>query len=297
MISAFYRGYVFGAGNRAVEANDQNRIMATSATPSLTSERPHQQSSLLALPAEIRIMIYDLALQDTLNEFDAQARIDEVQWRSDHSARSKFKPFPPFLGALTIPHTSYKLRTESIDTMKRLAQEKVEKLADASQAEHLTLSPGESTSQDIMACALYDSVLLDGRRLAEIFQKLATSQNPLRISRTELAWLKLSHSEKLSRIKDSYSKLTREQQISIRATIYTGVTTWIVWDVIARRVDLKVGQHDRKPSRFSSIEMDIQALEPVQKSMKIESCRFALPSEVLKATAREYCYDPRLSHG
>ena len=90
---------------------------------------PEHDSPFLKLPAELRMMIYDFALQDTLN---AAAAIETRTENGERGPRSKQPLFAPFVGALALRQTNCKLRNEGLDIMIPLAYTKVENIRTAS---------------------------------------------------------------------------------------------------------------------------------------------------------------------
>lgn len=71
-----------------------------------------QQSPLLRLPSEIRLMIYAFALENTIDAVRA------VSFLKDMSTT----PCPPIHGALALLHTNSLIRSKSSDAMEFLAK-------------------------------------------------------------------------------------------------------------------------------------------------------------------------------
>jgi hypothetical protein len=87
-------------------------------TDNTDSERVNQQSPLLNLPAEIRLLIYAFALQHMVEDMKATTRQAVV-----FSVNTNTKPKRAAMkGALALLHTSSLLRSESSDTLRPLAR-------------------------------------------------------------------------------------------------------------------------------------------------------------------------------
>lgn len=75
-------------------------------------------------------MIYDLALQDILDDTIMEGNKSEDQIPEPSIVRCKLRPFSPFIGALALPQTNRKLRHECLYAMSSLAEAKVNKASD-----------------------------------------------------------------------------------------------------------------------------------------------------------------------
>lgn len=126
-----------------------NNTASDYATQNSASDQPEQEkdSPLLRLPSELRLAIYDFALQDTLDDTIAQ---DKASSRLDRTSEDNPEPLP-FIGALAILHTSRALRTEGADTMRSLAEAKRDKLNDALMTtyDNMWTFPSRGTSEEI----------------------------------------------------------------------------------------------------------------------------------------------------
>jgi len=77
--------------------------------------RVAQHSPLLALPSEIRLLIYPLALQNTVDDIKETSSL-----RSSSSSSAPKRP--AIQGAIALLHTSSLLRTESSEAFNSLVQ-------------------------------------------------------------------------------------------------------------------------------------------------------------------------------
>ena len=80
----------------------------------VVSERIIQQSPLLNLPPEIRLLIYPFTLQH---------KIEEMKAKIDRSVATKRQKPRAFRGALALLHTSRLLRSESSHALRYLARQ------------------------------------------------------------------------------------------------------------------------------------------------------------------------------
>jgi len=78
------------------------------------SERINQQSPLLYLPPEIRLLIYPFTLQH---------KIEEMKAKIDRAVATKRQKPRAFRGALALLHTSSLLRSESSHALRYLARQ------------------------------------------------------------------------------------------------------------------------------------------------------------------------------
>lgn len=136
-----------GAERPQLESND---AVPGGATESSGSDRPEQErdSPILRLPAELRIMIYDFALQDTL---DAAAAIETKIENGEPGPRFKQPLFSPFVGALALRQTNRKLLNEGLDIMIPLVHAKAEKLHNASDLAAAHYQAGERNREEAQA--------------------------------------------------------------------------------------------------------------------------------------------------
>jgi len=181
---------------------------------------------LLRLPSELRLAIYDFALQDTLDDTIAQ---DEASSRLDRTSENNPEPLP-FIGALAILHTSRALRTEGADTMRSLAEAKRDKLNNALMAtyDNMRTLPSRGTSEEISksracrdaaraATRAAGAAADDSERLVQTIHKVAHAEILSRLSRLgiELPWSGMSLREKRYKIGKWCMTLTRADRASL----------------------------------------------------------------------------------
>lgn len=137
--------------------------MAQSAASLTTSDRPQQTFALLKLPVELRTMIYDLGLQDILDDIAKPAKGKRMK-TVDGSP-----PPLPFLGALAILHTCRELRDEGVDAIRSLAQTRCKKLDEASQlaCDEMMETPLEHLTEALAELDRRQYDVFDGLRLRD----------------------------------------------------------------------------------------------------------------------------------
>jgi hypothetical protein len=77
----------------------------------------HPRNTLVGLPAELRLIIYEFALQDTI---DSLVFTPPPRTYEDYKKACGELTALPFLGALALNHTSRLIREESLDTFSSL---------------------------------------------------------------------------------------------------------------------------------------------------------------------------------
>jgi hypothetical protein len=95
-------------------------------------EQPQQASPLMKLPTELRIQIYALAFEHTMDKIATDKdQLHPVTWQ-----REGYKLTPFYSGAFALPHTNRTLRAESLDTLAGLALARVDQLLAESASRH-----------------------------------------------------------------------------------------------------------------------------------------------------------------
>lgn len=187
-----------------------------SSTESSFADHAQQDSHFLKLPSELRIMIYDLALQDVLVYKVAERRYEEdptIALALRHRSL-------PFLGALALLHTCRELRNEGLNAFKPLARAKLEERTRISATTTTTaqgkMSTGTVTSQFITeAVPAYDA-FFQASRLFETLVKLAHPEVFLRGSQSGTSWSKLRRDQQLAIVKTYNSGLSRDEQVDLK---------------------------------------------------------------------------------
>lgn len=205
-----------------------NGVATDNAAQPSAPDRPDQEhdSSFLRLPSELRLAIYDFALQDTLDDTIAQ---DKASSRLDRTSEDNPEPLP-FIGALAILHTSRALRTEGVETMRSLAEAKRDKLDDALVTAYAKMRtfPVRGTSEEISetrarrdaahAATRAAEAAVDGsERLVQTIHKVAHAEVLSRLSRlgVEFPWSEMSDRGKHYEIAKWCMTLTRADRASL----------------------------------------------------------------------------------
>lgn len=171
----------------------QSSINATGAARVSLPNRPQQNSPLLRLPAELRISIYSLLLQDIFHHIVAGAKLP-----SEHVPVPTDKPqppMPPLLGFLALAHTSHTLRAESVHFLKAHALPGVKTLMAAATSFHATLTP-DSSVQDVDECAARCRAVSEGYHLLDVLTVFSYSQLCLDRPSSHLPWSQLGLGQK-----------------------------------------------------------------------------------------------------
>ena len=92
--------------------------MTNEAAVAKAPQQAHQDSALLRLPAELRLIIYTYAMQDFIDTPPAQGI----------STLKDYKVTPLYSGALALPLTSHTLLTESLDVLKKLVLARINQM-------------------------------------------------------------------------------------------------------------------------------------------------------------------------
>ena len=211
--------------------------MAEDATKAAMPDRPQQTSPFLKLPIELRIMIYDLALQDVLDDI-AKARKDEKPVSVDEPLQTL-----PFVGALAIPHTSHELRGESIDGMRSLTELKFGKSLEALRILWKKQLAGDY--RDLKESIRLGVARRDVRTLRDTLQKLAQNQNLFRLSRlrVNLPWPQMAHEQKCREVRKWYYSLNFDDKHALYRSIRGSED---VEGALVKIVDSSVGPHEKE---------------------------------------------------
>lgn len=162
-------------------------------TPAPGRPEQEQDSPFLRLPSELRLTIYDFALQDILDDMTAQ---DKASSRQGRTYKDHPKPLP-FIGVLAILHTSRALRTEGADTMRLLAEAEYEQLSQdeiRTHAElHNLLEPTSNETCDLILettarCDATRAAVDDSDRLLKTLRKVARAELLSRLSRLRVEY-------------------------------------------------------------------------------------------------------------
>lgn len=213
--------------------------MAQGTAKAEMADRPQQTSLFLKLPIELRIMIYDLALQDILDDL---AKPGKNQISS--SVNDRKLPLP-LLGALAMFHTCHELRGEATDAMRSVAEVKVRNL-DAADSASARISMLTSTNYDFEKRKKRISAYWYGIRLCKTLEKLAQGQLLFRLSRLRgnLPWSKLKHEEKLQEVDTWFYELTRQERMSLYMSMtYSGTIMEALVDFVDKGVELTCKGH------------------------------------------------------
>lgn len=199
---------------KAVEAErpqlESRNSVPDEATEFSSSDRPEKEheSPFLRLPGELRAMIYDFALQDTLN---AAAAIETRIENGERGPRLEQPLFAPFVGALALRQTNRKLRNEGLDIMIPLAYAKVENirtdsdLADAharDQTEELNLEEAQA----------FSDAWSDAYSLIDLLEELDSPGYCPVEQQWDARWCKLEWEEKLSIVQARYDGASRDEK-------------------------------------------------------------------------------------
>lgn len=82
-----------------------------------TSEQPQHHCGMMELPTEMRIRIYEFALQHILDEVHDAAPVDKELSHAVKKPRGDPDGVPFYTGALALIHTNRTIRAESLDTL------------------------------------------------------------------------------------------------------------------------------------------------------------------------------------
>lgn len=179
--------------------------------------RPQQTSPFLKLPIELRIMIYDLALQDVYPDL-AKVQRDSKSILEDQPVMPL-----PFLGALAILHTCRELRDEGISALRSLLKAEAAKLAKASERfwDKRRVSKSRFTDEDSEEISVISDGRFGVRRLKRALEELAHGRTLFRLSqlRVEIPWSKLDYEQKRWEIRNWLRALTLEDRVSLRPSI------------------------------------------------------------------------------
>jgi len=144
-----------------------SQLKSNGAVPEEATELPgsdglgkEHESPFLRLPAELRVMIYDFALQDMIDDPGTDKSTNKDH--KDMPGR-KHRPFLPFVGALALLNTNRKLRNEGFLTMESIAHRKAAKLLQDTGVSRTKVRPtsGPKTEEDHLKDEHEHFVLLD----------------------------------------------------------------------------------------------------------------------------------------
>lgn len=180
--------------------------MAQTPTKAVMPERPQQTCPFLQLPVELRVMIYDMALQDVSDD------IAEIVSNSKSPQQHQLAQSVPLLGALAILHTSRELRGEAFDALRSLAEVKRERMFKAwtillSKKEEAP--PGECKDEAATESVRARHAVCNARRLCQVLRRLARNRLLSHLSqmRGTLPWSKLEHEQKRQKMLRWYLEL------------------------------------------------------------------------------------------
>lgn len=200
------------------ETSRNSSISARSSIDRSFASRSQQDSHLLNLPSELRIMIYGVALQDVL-----VYKAAERKYEGDPTiALALHHRSLPFMGALALLHTCRELRNEGLDAFKPLARailEERSKISATTTAIARAKMPSCTdpiTSQFFAEAFLAYGAFFQASRLFETFVKLAHHQIFLRGSHAGTTWPKLQIDQQLAVVKNYYSGLPRDEQVDLK---------------------------------------------------------------------------------
>lgn len=131
------------------ESSKTSSIGAHSSIDPSFLDHSQEDSHFLKLPSELRIILYDVAMQDVL-----VYKVAERKYEDDPTVALALRHRSlPFLGALALLHTCRELRNECLDAFKLLARAKLEERTKISDTTRITaqakMSTGTVTSQFI----------------------------------------------------------------------------------------------------------------------------------------------------
>jgi hypothetical protein len=103
-------------GNEEFEQDNEG----SDGAPQVPDIRTHAKNTFLGLPAELRLIVYEFALQDHIDSIYSMPPSPMSRPYSEISkAREELQP-PPFLGGVTLSHTNRLIRKESLYLFKSL---------------------------------------------------------------------------------------------------------------------------------------------------------------------------------
>lgn len=198
------------------ETSGTSSIGAHSSTDNSFANRSQQDSHFLKLPSELRIMIYDVALQD-----DLVYKVAERKYEDDPTIALALRHRSlPFMGAIALLNTCRELRNEALDAFKPLARAKLEERTKQSATTRATaqakMSTGTVTNQFIAEALLSYDAFFQACRLFETLLKLAHPQISLRGPQSGTPWSELQTDQQLAIVKTYYSGLSRDEQVELK---------------------------------------------------------------------------------
>lgn len=220
-------------------------------------DRPQQNSPLLKLPAELRIVIYDMALQDLfddiVNEYETTTMV------INELLGYKPRPLPLFVGALALLHTGYKLRDEGLSAMRRIAENRYRTLQHAEDAARAKMQVKNFSETEFREILVKSNTARGGSRLSDHIDNLDWGH---RSPRLYTPWSNLRHAQKLSVAKKCYMESSREEQAQLDDEVFgsgtygSEVSLWLhdegpadyedKWETLVETLDRRVARRERR---------------------------------------------------
>lgn len=198
---------------------DSGSLASSAAAHTTQISATKQDSPFLRLPVELRMVIYDLAIQDNLDNPGTVATVEPMgRTTLGDKLIVERPPFVPFTGALALLQTNQKLRREGFDIFRRLAGAKLQKLHEALELYLASVSPKDNDDERNRLRDLVDVALKLMCLVLDLNCPLGSQPGSQWCTGMD-RWCKLEHSKKLVEAKGTYLRATPRVQALFKDVI------------------------------------------------------------------------------